>query len=429
MRYARREGGGHLGEAGWGGPRTIPGEGQPARGGPCAGFRVLDFGRYIAGPYCAALLAEHGADVVVRGGGEHFAGCSRSPRAGKGPVPAGEPEALSLTLDLDPGCGAPGGRRLMLRHRRRGGGEPAAPDAHRDLGLDYQSLVAVKPDVILTTTTAHARGGPYGNRWASARRCPGAVYLSGYSGAPRRAMVSWVDFETAVHAAFGTMAAASRQTGRGRWSLAARHRRCRSTTRRSSSRRCSRPTGSRPAAPVLGPGRRVPHAGRLDCLPGAGCASAVRALGQAHGGDLMGECTCVIILPAGTHGQVVKRCGRGARAGPRPCARGARPRLVFPAARAHAAAGATTSARWRFFQSIHYPGPPRPRPIARAATLQHTDAILAGDRLRRGGHSPSCDGRRWSEPDAAGQFPSERARTSPTTVSSRGQCPAAASRR
>ncbi len=37
------------------------------------GVRVLDFGRYIAGPYCAALLAEYGAEVIRverRGGGE-----------------------------------------------------------------------------------------------------------------------------------------------------------------------------------------------------------------------------------------------------------------------------------------------------------------------------------------------------------------------
>ena len=27
-------------------------------------IRVLDFGRYIAGPYCAALLAEYGAQVI-----------------------------------------------------------------------------------------------------------------------------------------------------------------------------------------------------------------------------------------------------------------------------------------------------------------------------------------------------------------------------
>jgi len=32
--------------------------------GVLEGIKVLDFGRYIAGPYCAALLAEHGAEVI-----------------------------------------------------------------------------------------------------------------------------------------------------------------------------------------------------------------------------------------------------------------------------------------------------------------------------------------------------------------------------
>ena len=37
---------------------------ERSMGGVLEGVRVLDFGRYIAGPYCATLLAEFGAEVI-----------------------------------------------------------------------------------------------------------------------------------------------------------------------------------------------------------------------------------------------------------------------------------------------------------------------------------------------------------------------------
>jgi crotonobetainyl-CoA:carnitine CoA-transferase CaiB-like acyl-CoA transferase len=47
----------------------------------------------------------------------------------------------------------------------------------------------------------------------------GAVYMTGEEDQPYRAQVPWVDFGTALHCAFGTMAAlmARRATGKGQW--------------------------------------------------------------------------------------------------------------------------------------------------------------------------------------------------------------------
>ena len=52
--------------------------------GVLKGIRVLDFGRYIAGPYCAALLADMGAEVIrverLQGSEDRFL-ASVAPRA------------------------------------------------------------------------------------------------------------------------------------------------------------------------------------------------------------------------------------------------------------------------------------------------------------------------------------------------------------
>jgi crotonobetainyl-CoA:carnitine CoA-transferase CaiB-like acyl-CoA transferase len=89
--------------------------------------------------------------------------------------------------------------------------------------LDYESLKAVKPDIILATATAYGRGGPYSDRVGFdgiGQVMCGAAYLSGSDEeSPIRFQAPWVDFGTGLHLAFGTMAALMHRkaTGRGQW--------------------------------------------------------------------------------------------------------------------------------------------------------------------------------------------------------------------
>jgi crotonobetainyl-CoA:carnitine CoA-transferase CaiB-like acyl-CoA transferase len=96
------------------------------------------------------------------------------------------------------------------------------PQTLAAMKLDYESLKAVKPEIILTTVTAYGRGGPYSDRVGFdgiGQVMSGAVYMTGTEDQPYRAQVPWVDFGTALHCAFGTMAAlmARKATGKGQW--------------------------------------------------------------------------------------------------------------------------------------------------------------------------------------------------------------------
>src|SRR5262245_7528669 len=189
--------------------------------GVLEGIRVLDFGRYIAGPYCAALLAEHGADVIRiekrEGSEDRF----------QAPVAETGEGALFLqmnrnkrSLTLDPMT--PEGQEVVRRLVATADVVVAnlPPQTLQAMKLDYESLKAAKPDIILTTVTAYGRGGPYSDRVGFdgiGQAMSGAVYMTGTEEQPYRAQVSWVDFGTALHCAFGTMAAlmARKATGKG----------------------------------------------------------------------------------------------------------------------------------------------------------------------------------------------------------------------
>jgi len=94
------------------------------------------------------------------------------------------------------------------------------PDTLQAMGLDYESLKAIKSDIILTTVSAFGRGGPYSNRVGFdglGQAMSGAMYMTGTPEQPVKAHPPFIDFGTASLSAFGTMAALyeRQKTGKG----------------------------------------------------------------------------------------------------------------------------------------------------------------------------------------------------------------------
>lgn len=175
------------------------------------GVRVLDFGRYIAGPFCAALLADLGADVIrierpeggddrylmpstEQGEGAQFLQCNRGKRC--------------LTLDFS----APAGKAVARRLIEQADVVIAnfSPGALKHFGLDYETVRAIKSDIILTTASAYGSEGPLKDRIGFdgiGQAVSGAIHLTGVPGQPYRSATAFVDFGTALSCAYGTLAA------------------------------------------------------------------------------------------------------------------------------------------------------------------------------------------------------------------------------
>jgi crotonobetainyl-CoA:carnitine CoA-transferase CaiB-like acyl-CoA transferase len=185
------------------------------------GIRVLDFGRYIAGPYCGTLLGDMGAEVIriekIDGSEDRFL----SPISDKGDG------GLFMQLARNKKCLTlnpmkPEGREIVKKLVKTADVVIAnlPPDTLAAMGLDYESLKAIKPDIILTTVSAFGRGGPYANRVGFdglGQAMSGAMYMSGTPDQPVKAYPPYIDFGTASLSAFGTMAALfeRQKTGKG----------------------------------------------------------------------------------------------------------------------------------------------------------------------------------------------------------------------
>lgn len=189
--------------------------------GALNGTRVVDIGRFIAGPWCAALLGDLGADVIrverpdggedrwvtpilPDGTGALYLQCNRGKR--------------SLTLDLAAATDKKTFEQLLATTDVLVANLPGR--ALERLGLDYATLAERFPSLIAVQLTAWGSSGPWQDRIGFdglAQAASGAMHLSGPPGHPTRTYVPYVDFATATAAALGVVIALRERdrTGRG----------------------------------------------------------------------------------------------------------------------------------------------------------------------------------------------------------------------
>ncbi len=175
------------------------------------GIRVLDFGRYIAGPFCGMLLGDMGAEVIridkLAGSEDRY--LVPVADSGEGPLfLALNRNKKSLTLNPM----KPQGQKIVKELVKTADIVIAnLPQPTLEaMGIDYDSLKSIKPDIILTTVTAYGNGGPYSERVGFdgvAQALAGATYMGGRPGDPMKSFVPFADFGTATMAAFGTLSA------------------------------------------------------------------------------------------------------------------------------------------------------------------------------------------------------------------------------
>lgn len=184
------------------------------------GIRVLDFGRYIAGPFCATLLGDLGAEVIriekVKGSEDRY--LLPVAETGEGAMfMMMNRNKLGMTLNPM----RPEGREVVKKLVATADVVVAnlPYETLEAMGLDYASLKAIKPDIILTTVSAFGSEGPYAKRVGFdgiAQVMCGSVYLGGRPGDPIKSEAPWVDFGTASLSAFATMAALFERAKSGR---------------------------------------------------------------------------------------------------------------------------------------------------------------------------------------------------------------------
>jgi crotonobetainyl-CoA:carnitine CoA-transferase CaiB-like acyl-CoA transferase len=186
------------------------------------GIRVLDLSRVIAGPYCAMMLADLGADVVKverpgRGDDMRYLGDSQNGMSLGFATINRNKRAIAVDLQH------PEGLKIILELARRADVilENFVPGVAERLGLGYKALSATNPAVVYASVSGYGQDGPYARRPGYntiAMGMSGLMALTGQPGDPPTRPGGSISDVAASYIAFGAVCAALVQrfrTGRG----------------------------------------------------------------------------------------------------------------------------------------------------------------------------------------------------------------------
>lgn len=190
---------------------------------PLADLRVIEMGQLLAGPFCGQLLGDFGAEVIKieePTHGDPMRQWGREKPYGKSlwwPVIARNKKSVTLDLRSKPGQAVV---RRLVEHADLVV-ENFRPGRLEQWGLDYETLSAINPRVILIRVTGFGQNGPYANRagFGSIGEAMGGLrYIVGQAdGPPSRVGISIGDALAGTMGAIGGLVAvhARERTGRG----------------------------------------------------------------------------------------------------------------------------------------------------------------------------------------------------------------------
>ena len=193
---------------------------QPGAG-PLSGLRVIEICSTVAGPACARLMADFGAEVVkieppggdsVRQIGRHVGDISLYAAS-----ILRNKKSVALNLKSEEG------RKIVLELARRADilVENNRPGVMERLGLGYEQLSAVNPGLVMVRISGFGQDGPYANRPGYGAICEavgGVRHMTGDPDRPpARVALATTDYLSSVYAAFGAMVAIHNRyrTGKG----------------------------------------------------------------------------------------------------------------------------------------------------------------------------------------------------------------------